>query len=466
MENKGIESSTSGTAQPSLRKVLGVVYIWALASATILGPWLILANWWFSFTGPSLFLAYLILMFMMIPVGLCYAELTPILPWAGGSYNFIGHAFGTGVSFIFMWWQIICYFAVIAFNILAPIYILQYAGVLPETTEALIGAALLFAIFYCALNWFKIELSAGVQFALFWLLFITGIIWNGFGLMLSDKWNPSLYYSNFLPNGIGGFLAAMGVMITMYFGFEVVAHMAQELKFPPKKAIIPVIGSIVTAGFVYVVTLAAMAGVAPYDWLVNTPCMPGEIVFYVWGRTPWAYVGWIGIILGGIACALTCVDGFWLALSRLFYALGEANLFPKAFARINRHGVPGIANLMVFAGTAVCIAFSGTAWIQTLFVMMAVGIAATYFGVTLSFVKLRKSHPEWKRPYKVPAGYVVGGIAVIVSAYCFYYSAVCMTIEGWMLSITFLILGAIMYVYMYNVGKRKGIKPELKPPVE
>ncbi len=449
----------------TLRKAIGIVYIWALASATILGPWLIMTDWWFSLTGPSLSLAFVVTMLLMIPVGLCYGELTSMLPWAGGSYNFIGHAFGPGISFIFMWWQTICYYAVIAFNILAPIYILQYVGILPETSEALIAGGLIFATFYAILNWFKIEMSATVQFLLFWLLFITGIIWNGFGLMASGKWTVA-NFSPYLPYGIEGFLTAAGVMVTMYFGFEVVAHMAQELKFEPKKTIYPVVGAIMTAGFVYIVTLTGMAGVAPLDYLQGTPCVPAEIVFNVWGNTTWAYIGWIGIVLGGIACALTCVDGFWLALSRLFYALGEAKLFPKFFERINAHGVPGIANIVVFLGLLPCILFSGTAWIQTLFVIMGLGIASVYLGATLSFLKLRKSKPEWKWPYRVPAGYLVGILGVFASIFCVYWSAMAMTLEGWYLTIAYLIVGAILYYYSSESRKRKGIKPELKPPIQ
>jgi amino acid transporter len=464
MENTQQPNVTS--AQPkALRKVIGILFIWALASATILGPWLIMTQWWYSLTGPSLSLAFLVTMLLMIPVGLCYGELVSMLPWAGGSYNFIGHAFGPGISFIFMWWQTICYFAVIAFNILAPVFILQYVGILPQTNEALIGGAFIFATLYAILNWFKVELSATIQFALFLLLFITGIIWNGFGLFASGQWTTA-NFSPFMPYEWNGFMVAAGVMVTMYFGFEVVAHMAEEMKFPPKRAVLTTVGAILTAGFVYVVTLTAMAGVAPLDYLINTVNVPGEIIYYVWGNTTWAYIGWVGIILGALACALTCVDGFWLALSRLFYALGQAKLFPKPFASLNKYSIPGIANIAVYAGLLPCILLSGTAWIQTLFVIMGLGIAIVYLGATLSLIRLRMTHPEWKRPYKVPAGYLVGAIGVFASLFCIYWSAVAMTIEGWYLTIGYLIIGVIFYIYVYNLRKREGVKPELMPPVQ
>jgi len=458
-------SGTSGTApQPGLRKAISLPLLWALASATILGPWLVMTQWWFSLTGPSLSLAFFVTMLLMLPVALCYSELTSMLPYAGGSYNFIGHAFGSAVSFIFMWSQTISYLAVTTFNILATIWILQYAGIIPGSQEALIVAGLAFAVFYAILNWFKVELSAAVQFGLFWLLFITGIIWNGLDLFVAPQFTMA-NFADYFPYGTAGFLTATGVMVTMYFGFEVVAHMSEEAKYPSKKMWIPVIGSVVTAGLVYIITLTAMAGAAPLDYLINTVNVPAGIIYSIHGDIPWAHIGWIGIVLGGLACALTCVDGFWLALSRLFYALGEANLFPLFFRKLNRHRVPGIANIVVFLGLIPLIVFSGTAWIATLFLIMGITIALVYCGATLSFIQLRRTHPEWKRPFKAPGGYIAGVLGFIGSAFCVYWSAVALTPEGWYLTIGYLIVGVFVFFYMSHYRKGRKLKTELMPPV-
>jgi APA family basic amino acid/polyamine antiporter len=469
-------SSTPAAAQPGLRKAMRLSYLWALASATILGPWLVMANWWFSLTGPSLSLAFLVTMLLMIPVAFCYSELTAMLPYAGGSYNFIGHAFNSMVSFVFMWSQTISYYAVTTFNILATIWILQYMGVVPPTQEALILAGLGFAVLYAVLNWFKVELSAAIQFALFWLLFITGIIWNGLDLFLKPTFSTA-YFADLFPFGMGGFMVAAGSMVTMYFGFEVVAHMSEEARFPSKKLAIPVIGSILTAATVYIITLTAMAGSAPLDWLVATPNMPAEIVYLVNGTTTWATIGWWGIVLGGIACALTCVDGFWLALSRLFYSLGQANLFPKIFEKLNRNSIPGVASIVVFIGLIPLIVFSGTSWISTLFIIMGITIAIVYVGACLSFIQLRRKHPEWKRPFKAPGGILMGVLGLIGSGFCVAATAYALTPttigggnyagwEGWGLTIGYMIVGIIVYFLMLNYRKSRKLESKLCPTPE
>lgn len=459
------DKSGEAISVSGLRKTVRLAYIWALASATILGPWLVMAQWWYSLTGPSLSLAFAITALLMIPVALCYSEMTSMLPYAGGSYNFIGHSFGSSVSFIFMWSQAICYYAVIAFNILATIWILQYAGIIPSEEGALILAGVGFAVLYAVINFFKVELSAAIQFGLFWLLFITGLVWNGFDLLLSPKFSLA-YFSDYMPNGIEGFMVAAGVMVTMYFGFETVAHMSEESKFPTKKIYLPVVGSILTAGLVYLVTLTAMAGVAPYEYLVETANVPAEIIYFVNGPTLWAQIGWVGIVLGGLACALTCVDGFWLALSRLYFALGDANLFPRFFGRLNKYRVPHIANFFVFLGVVPCIVFSGSYWIATLFVIMGLAIAVVYLGSTLSFIKLRLSHPEWKRPYKAPLGLLVGALGVFGSGFCVYWSIMAMTIDGWYLMISYILIGVVFYFAMRYHRKNKGLEVKLMPPVE
>jgi APA family basic amino acid/polyamine antiporter len=319
-----------------------------------------------------------------------------------------------------------------------------------------------------------------VQFGLFWLLFITGIIWNGLALFVNPTFSTA-YFADYFPMGMLGFLVATGAMVTMYFGFEVVAHMSEEANYPAKKMWIPVIGSILTAGTVYIITLTAMAGSAPLEWIVNTPNMPAEIIYLVNGFTTWAQIGWWGIVLGGIACALTCVDGFWLALSRLFYSLGQANLFPKIFERLNKHSIPGVAVIAVFLGLIPMIVFSGTSWIATLFVIMGITIAIVYFGACMSFIQLRRKHSEWKRPFKAPGGIWMGVLGLVGSGFCVVmtgwaltpvsvgglnYSEVLGGWDGWIILVCYMIVGIIVYFFMQNYRKTRKLESKLCPEPE
>jgi APA family basic amino acid/polyamine antiporter len=385
-----------------------------------------------------------------------------------------------------MWSQTISYFAVISFNTLSSVYIMQYAGIIPSSNPLVVGgvtladpyliaAGLTLAGIFAALNWFKLELSAWVQVSLVFILIITGFIWNGGSLFASSAFSLS-YFTNYIPQGWVGFAVATGIMVTMYFGFECVAQMSEEGNYPKKKSWIPVVGSLLVAGSVYIITLTAMAGVAPDSYLSNTANVPAALVHYVLGNGAWATAGWWGIVLGGMACALACVDGFWLALSRLFYGLSRANTFPKVIGRLNSHHIPGVASLIIFCGVVPMIVFSGTNWIALLFIVMGIAIAVVYFGATLSFIQLRRKHPDWKRPFKVPGGITVGVLGVFGAGFCVFWSAMALTPgvpgssvsdwTGWIILISYIIIGAILYVIMARNRKASGTQTVLKNPTE
>ena len=83
MNEQTVEGEGNG-----LKKTMGPAYLFTMAVATIIGPWLVMTNWWLSLTGPSIFLSFVIVGLMCIPIGLVYGELTAMLPQVGGSLLF------------------------------------------------------------------------------------------------------------------------------------------------------------------------------------------------------------------------------------------------------------------------------------------------------------------------------------------------------------------------------------------
>ena len=81
------ESSEGG-----LKRTIGPFRLFVLGTASIVGPWLVMTNWWISLTGSSIALAFFVLGLMCIPIGLIYGELTAMFPEAGGSSVYIKKA--------------------------------------------------------------------------------------------------------------------------------------------------------------------------------------------------------------------------------------------------------------------------------------------------------------------------------------------------------------------------------------
>jgi basic amino acid/polyamine antiporter, APA family len=95
------DSRAPAPARPALRKVLGRFGFFALAFGSMIGVgWVTSIGSWLDQAGPGgAVLAFLAGGAVMLCIGFCYAELTPMLPVAGGEVAYAYKAFGTFKSF-------------------------------------------------------------------------------------------------------------------------------------------------------------------------------------------------------------------------------------------------------------------------------------------------------------------------------------------------------------------------------
>ncbi|MEG1931289.1 MAG: amino acid permease, partial [Anaerovorax sp.] len=85
-------------------------------------------NWMANAGGPvPAALGYLLSLILMIPIALAYAELTPMLPVAGGGVAFAYKAFGEKIAFISGWSAIGAFITIIPWE---AIYITEISSVL------------------------------------------------------------------------------------------------------------------------------------------------------------------------------------------------------------------------------------------------------------------------------------------------------------------------------------------------
>ena len=83
---------------------------------------------------------------------------------------------------------------------------------------------------------------------------------------------------------------------------------------------------------------------------------------------------------------------------------------------------------------------------------------------------MRSKHPEWVRPFKLPVGYLIGVLAVLVSFGIFYYSAKYLTRLMWEVFAIYCVVGAVIWIIMlvqasrepdeYNVPAEQGVLSE------
>lgn len=82
--------------------------------------------------------------------------------------------------------------------------------------------------------------------------------------------------------------------------------------------------------------------------------------------------------------------------------------------------------------------------------------------VALSFLKLRKSHPEWNRPYKLKAGIFFGIFSVVFCLYVIYISAITLDATAWLVLAAYIVVGLCFWGYAKMMQKRGAANWEMK----
>jgi len=81
-------------AQGKLKRELTFVSMVSIAAGSVIGGWLAEAPYWFSVSGAGSAFVFPILAILLVPVGLAFAELTAMLPFASAVDVWTTNAFG------------------------------------------------------------------------------------------------------------------------------------------------------------------------------------------------------------------------------------------------------------------------------------------------------------------------------------------------------------------------------------
>ena len=456
----------------TLKKKLGLLSMISIASGAVIGGWLAEAPYWFELTGAGSALLFPLLALLLVPVGLIFAELTGMLPFAGSVDVWTTNTFGHKVGFTTQWMMFLV--QVVEPAMMAFIFITA-AGhffpdlVIPPTAQMFIaiGTAL---IWYVISN-FNIDILGKLANIFFYAMIIMSIVVS-VSLFASGNWDAANLTKNsageitgLFPNGFGGVFLAMAAFSLKFIGFEMTPSMIEETTFPRSKMWKVILSALVVPAVLYLVVVFAIGGMAPYD-VIAEMSMPEPELIAMYELLP--ILGYIAVI-SGVLHAFTTLMGFWTSSARVLYGAAEMNQLPKAFSKLNKHGQPVLANTVVFLFTAFfCIftAHSDSSWVSFVYAMSNVAAGFVYFMCCLSGFVLRKKHPEWNRPYKMPCAVLFSIIGMLISLWVIVGSAMMMDLGGWIAFIIFCAVGVALYIGMSVYRKKKGIELKTFTPAD
>ena len=354
-----------------------------------------------------------------------YAELACAIPKAGGAYDYAERAFKQDIGFITGLAQIIEFvFAPPAIAIAIGAY---FHLAFPQV-PVLVSAISIYLIF-TALNIYGIKAAANFELAVTVLAVGELIL---FSTLTLPHFSVSHFTQNPFPHGWSGAFAAIPFAIWFFLGIEGVANVAEET-INPQKDILKGFGwALLTLVVLCVLVFVASIGIGGWETIVfaadgGSSDSPLPLALgHLFASDHLFYKLLIGIGLFGLVASF---HGLILASGRATFEFGKIGNAPRFLGRIHS-GFQTPANALVF-NSIIGIIILCTGKTDEIIIISVFGALTLYAFSMLSVIKLRRSEPELKRPFRVPFYPFTPAIALIMTIICI----ISLSIYNWHLAI-------------------------------
>ena len=385
MENKQLQKSLGIAA--ALSTVVGMV----IGGGVFFKPQAV-----YTLTGgaPGLgILAWIIAGIMTITAGLTAAEVSAAIPKTGGMMVYIEEIYGKKLGFLTGWMQTVLFFPATAAAI--AVMFGQQAAILLNNPSLVMPMSIGVILLVGILNTFGSKTSGTIQTVSTVCKLIPLVLIIVFGFIKGSGDNPvmsPLVAEGISPMGIIGQLLV--AILFAYDGWINVGAIAGEMKNPGKDLPKAIIGGLSIVMAINVVINLAYLWVLPASELAQYASPASIVAEKIFGP-----VGGKLINVGILVSVFGCLNGYLLTGPRIPYTLANQKLLPATFGKLNKNGVPANATLFM-AVLSVIYALSGQFNLLSDLSMFA--IWAFYTLTFIGVIKLRKTQPDLKRPYKVP----------------------------------------------------------------
>lgn len=293
--------------------------------------------------GPAVLLAYLIGGAAVFMVMRALGEMAVHNPVSGSFGHYASTYLGPMAGFILGWTYafemiIVCLADVTAFGI--------YMGFwFPEVARWIwvLGIVLLIG----GLNLCNVKVFGEMEFwlSLLKVAAIVAMILGGFGIMLFGIGSASTEqatgvsnlwaHGGFMPNGIGGLIASLAVVMFAFGGIEIIGITAGEAKDPQR--VIPRAINAVPLRILlfYVLTLFVLMAIYPWPQ-IGSQGSPFVQIFDSLGISSAATI--LNIVV--ISAAVSAINSDIFGAGRMMYGLAQQGHAPKGFAQLSKQGVP------------------------------------------------------------------------------------------------------------------------------
>ena len=414
-----------------MKRSIGLLSLTFVAISGILGSgWLFAPLLAAQVAGPSALIAWVLGGLAMLLLAATFAEISAILPVAGGIGRIPHFSHGSVVSMAMGWTAWIGYNTTATIEVEAVLrYSKNIAPWIYSSNEQLtatgLGVACLLLLVFTVLNAFGVKFFSRINTTLTWVKIVIPVLVAA--VIITSEFNVENFtdYGGFAPSGLKGILSAIstGGIIFSLIGFRHIIDMAGEARNPKVNIPLALVLSLVVCLLIYGALQVAFLGALDESQL----------------RNGWHSMNFTGD-LGPLASLATAVGALWIVSllnngarissfasglvsvgsnARLGFALAQNGLFPKAMEALSNRGVPLTALVVNFLASAV---FFIALPFKQIVALNTSSIVLSFVVGPIAVLAFRRLLPDTPRAFVLPAAPVTGCLAFAIASLIIYWS--------------------------------------------
>ncbi|AIZ34339.1 ethanolamine permease [Pseudomonas sp. K1(2024)] len=359
----------------------------------------------------GMFLATLLMATMYLCMCFSLAELSSMIPTAGGGYGFARSAFGP-------WGGFLTGTAILIEYAIAPAAIATFIGAYCQSLFG-IGGWMIYLAFYVVfigIHIFGVGEALKLMFgitaiaAIALVVFLLGMLPHFDAANLFDiAQTDAAGASSFLPFGYVGVWAAIPYAIWFFLAVEGVPLAAEETKNPRRDLPRGLIGAMLVLLAFALLILVVGPGGAGSEALKASGNPLVEALAKAYGGSTWMS-GFVNLV--GLAGLIASFFSIIYAYSRQIFALSRAGYLPRKLSETNKSKAPVLA--LVIPGL-IGFALSLTGQGDLLILVAVFGATLSYVLMMAAHITLRIRRPKMARPYRTPGGIFTSGLALVLA---------------------------------------------------
>jgi basic amino acid/polyamine antiporter, APA family len=378
--------------------------------------------------GPAVLLSFAIAGIICACAALAYAEMSTMMPAAGSAYTYSYGVLGEVFAWIVGWSLILEYSLVVSTvavgwsGYAAPLLEawLGFPHALTQGPE-LGGLVNIPAVFIIGIVAGLLVLGTKESATLNAVLVVVKIATLALFVAVALPHFNASHLEPFMPFGFAksmgpdgterGVMAAAAIIFFAFYGFDAISTAAEETKHPERDLPIGIVGSMLICTLIYIVVAATAVGALPFNQFANSP----EPLALILRQIDQGGVATI-IAVAAVIALPTVLLAFLYGQSRIFLVMARDGFLPQSLARISSRGTPVRVTLITALFVSI---IAGLVPLDEIAALANSGTLMAFIAVAVCMLVMRRRAPDARRPFRTPAVWLVGGVAVFGCLYLF-----------------------------------------------